>query len=62
MSKHWEDNYTQYFGVEATGMRIGLCTCRRCGATVIIGDDQADATDLHDDWHRSVAVIGEPCR
>ena len=44
--------YTQYFGVKTTGSRIGLCTCRECGATVMLGDDQADGIALHDEWHR----------
>lgn len=52
-------HYTQYFGVEATGSRIGLCTCRRCGATVLLGDDQADGIALHDEWHRKQARAPE---
>ena len=46
--------YTQYFGVEATGSRIGLCTCRECGATILLGDDQADAMKIHEAWHAAL--------
>jgi hypothetical protein len=43
--------YTQYFGVEATGSRIGLCVCRDCGATILLGDEQADSMTIHNKWH-----------
>ena len=49
------DDYTKYFVVEAAGQRIGLCICRRCGATILLGDKDVDASALHDRWH-----AGEP--
>ena len=52
------NRYTEYFGVEATGSRIGLMLCRDCGATILLGDEQADAPKIHDEWHKNLK--GEP--
>ena len=52
------NRYTEYFGVETTGSRIGLMVCRDCGATILLGDEQADAPKIHDEWHKSLE--GEP--
>lgn len=46
-----EDRYTQHFGIESAAGRIGLCICRECGATILLGDEQADSILLHDAWH-----------
>jgi hypothetical protein len=43
--------YTPYFSVEACGFRIGLVSCLRCGAAVIVGDKDFDAQAAHDAWH-----------
>ena len=44
--------YTAYREVEAAGSRIGVMTCLRCGATVVIDPgDLEPATAIHDRWH-----------
>ena len=36
----------------AEGARVGLATCLRCGAAVLLdGRSQLDALQLHIDWH-----------
>lgn len=52
------EDYSAYFTVEATGARIGLMTCLRCGVVVLLGDKDRDASRLHDAWHRR--TDGEP--
>jgi hypothetical protein len=43
-------NYTSYSVVHAEGERIiGMMTCLRCGAAVLIND--ADGAAIHDRWH-----------
>lgn len=50
------EKYDEYF-VEATavmaeGARIGLCTCRICGAAIMFDPrDQINAAQLHAEWH-----------
>jgi hypothetical protein len=44
--------YTEYLAVHAEGQRIGLATCKRCGATVIVGVDGFSAVRQHDEFHR----------
>jgi len=51
ITPHETDFYTQYFAIEATGHRIGLMICKRCGAAVLIGDEEVDGPALHDRWH-----------
>lgn len=43
--------FTPYFEVEAVGQRIGFVSCRLCGATVLIGDQDFNATKAHEVWH-----------
>ena len=44
--------YTPYREVEAAGSRIGVMTCLRCGATVVLDPgDLEPATAIHDRWH-----------
>jgi hypothetical protein len=45
------ESYTEYWTVDATGHRIGLVTCRVCGATVIVGDPEKNWADVHGAWH-----------
>jgi hypothetical protein len=50
------NNFTAYFEVEAVGQRIGLMTCKKCGAAVLLGDaPPVDAPGLHIKWHLSRA-------
>lgn len=46
-----DPKYSQYYAVEAEGHRIGLMSCRRCGALVLLGDADFDAAKAHDAWH-----------
>lgn len=48
--------YSPYREAEATGSRIGIMTCLRCGATVVIDPgDLEQATTIHDRWHSSMS-------
>lgn len=48
-----DPHYTEYFGIEATGHRIGLASCKRCGVAVILGDPDFDAAQKHFEWHQA---------
>lgn len=57
-----DENYTGVRAVPAEGARIGLRTCKRCGAAILL--DPGDATDLpassseiHDEWHDKIAGV-----
>ncbi len=52
------EQFTPYYGVEATGHRIGLMQCRRCGAVVILGDPDFAGANVHDQWHRDQSDDG----
>lgn len=44
--------YTPYLEVKAAGARIGIMTCLRCGAAVVIDPrDIEQAMTIHDRWH-----------
>ena len=45
------ESYSEYYALNAEGHRIGLCICRTCGATVLLGDPQCDAPLIHSRWH-----------
>ena len=39
--------------VPAEGARIGLVSCRLCGATLMLDPrDDIDTSEIHMDWHR----------
>ena len=42
---------TPYFALAAEGGRIGLASCRECGAVILLGDDAFDAPKVHAEWH-----------
>ncbi len=44
--------FTPYYVIPAEGNRLGLTTCKTCGASVVI-DDGTDYTRVHLDWHHS---------
>jgi len=47
------ENYTTARAWIAEGARVGLITCRRCGAAVFIDPyDNPTADVIHDDWHQ----------
>ena len=46
-----QENYSEYFALETEGGRVGLMSCMRCGALVLIGDAAFDAAKAHDRWH-----------
>lgn len=45
------DQFTAYFEIEAVGQWIGLVSCLKCGAALVIGDKDFRATKAHLDWH-----------
>ena len=50
--KRRKATYGLYYSVDAEGYRIGLMTCQRCGATVIVNTDEAKRPhEIHDAWH-----------
>jgi hypothetical protein len=44
-------SYTPHFTVWAEGYRVGLTTCRECGAVVLLGDNDFDGAKAHVQWH-----------
>jgi hypothetical protein len=44
-------DYTPYFEVEAVGQRIGIVSCRLCGAAVVVGEKDFDAPARHTHFH-----------
>jgi len=50
------DRWTEYFELEAVGHRIGLMTCKLCGATVLLGDREFDSAKKHEEWHLSIEL------
>ena len=52
--------YTPYIAIQAEGGRVGLTTCRRCGAAILIGDTGTDeAMPLHEAWHALLSACVE---
>jgi hypothetical protein len=51
------ENYEPFIAVVAEGRRLGLMTCRRCGATVMLEGAGGGmlAPVLHDEWHHRLA-------
>ena len=47
-------DFTDYWGIETAAGRIGLVCCRRCGAAVIVGDEENDWATVHEEWHREM--------
>lgn len=46
--------YTKYTEVQASGARIGLATCKVCGATITLDHrDETPADEIHTEWHRT---------
>jgi hypothetical protein len=45
-------NYSQYYAFSVEGARIGLMTCLRCGAAIVISDDGGEK--VHDEWHSRI--------
>jgi hypothetical protein len=47
-----ETEYTSTRAWSAEGARVGLVTCRRCGAALLIDPaDDFDVIQRHDEWH-----------
>ena len=44
------EGYAPYTAVAAEGQRIGLMTCLRCGAVVML-EKGYDWPEVHDKWH-----------
>lgn len=39
--------------LEAEGARIGIITCEKCGAALVLDpDDEFEVQERHRDWHR----------
>ena len=55
------EDYTPYAIVETCGQGLlGLMTCLRCGAALLIEKD-VGTTEIHDDWHaRLIAAAPDP--
>ena len=46
-----DDLYEPYVVVAAEGRRIGLMTCKRCGAAVMFDEAGVDGPQRHEEWH-----------
>jgi hypothetical protein len=62
MAKH--ENYDKYFeaaaALHAEGARIGLATCKICGAAVLIDPrDETNRPRQHAEWHKQERIGGE---
>ena len=45
--------FTPYRAFSAEGARLGLCSCRLCGAAIVIDiTDGVTADQVHLEWHR----------
>lgn len=56
MSKHekYDEHFTAATAVLAEGARVGIATCRECGAAVLIDPrDEINYARLHSEWHAS---------
>jgi hypothetical protein len=43
--------FTPYHAFVTEGGRIGLVSCRLCGAALIVGDENLDTFSKHVHWH-----------
>lgn len=49
------NHYTTTRAVPAEGARIGFLSCERCGAALVLDeDDDVNVLELHDVWHMRV--------
>lgn len=60
MTERQAGGYTEYYALETEGGRVGLMSCRRCGALILIGDASFDAAKAHDQWHAATPVKTMP--
>ena len=56
MEKH--ENFDKWFSpataIQAEGARVGLTTCKLCGACVMLDPrEEVNAARLHGEWHES---------
>jgi hypothetical protein len=49
--------YDEYYAFDVEGNRVGLMTCLRCGAAVIL--DKTDAAAIHNLWHERQIATAE---
>ena len=50
----YDENFEPATALEAEGARIGLATCRRCGACVLLDPrDPKNRARQHAEWHQS---------
>ena len=50
--KNDPDLFTGYRAFSAEGARVGIVTCKTCGAALLIDtSDDFDAVQIHHDWH-----------
>ena len=54
--RYWRGEwYTNFTELEAVGSRIGIMTCLRCGAALMLDPREQDhPRDLHDAWHEAL--------
>lgn len=49
------DGFTAYRAISAEGARIGIASCLKCGAAIVIDpSDTVNTFELHDDWHKEI--------
>lgn len=47
----WDMWFTRYYPFTTEGGRIGLMSCRICGAAVILGDSDQKSPEAHIHFH-----------
>jgi hypothetical protein len=58
-----EKRYMGFRAVAAEGVRVGLVTCLRCYATLLIDPmDKFDVQEKHDEWHKKIEGLKGPRR
>ena len=56
MSSTPESIFTPYYGMTVEGARIGVMSCRLCGAAILITPTMGDHSAVHAAWHATLAA------
>ena len=58
-SKVTIEQFTSATAIQAEGARVGIVTCSRCGAAILLDPrDSFDTLKMHDDWHAMIEMKG----
>jgi len=51
--------FTDYYAFGVEGYRIGLCSCLKCGAAIVLSNDAFDTAKAHIAFHKSITSLKE---